>query len=131
MHLYNLFRDQGQKGLTITALSGVDVALWDIKGKHFNAPIHVLMGGPIRKEVRAYATGTYRRSSADPMGYIVEEVQAYAREGFPAVKLKIGFDLAEDAALIRACREAIGPEGRPDARRQPRLRRRRGDCARP
>ena len=91
MHLYNLFRDQGQKGLAVTALSGVDVALWDIKGKHFGAPIHVLMGGPIRLEVRAYATGTYRRGSADPLGYIVEEVQGYAREGFPAVKLKIGF----------------------------------------
>jgi D-galactarolactone cycloisomerase len=110
MHLYNHFRDQGQKGLTVTALSGVDVALWDIRGKHFEAPIHVLMGGPIRRQVRAYATGTYRRGSADPLGYIVEEVQDYAREGFPAVKLKIGFGVAEDAALIRACRAAIGPK---------------------
>jgi D-galactarolactone cycloisomerase len=109
MHLYDKFRDQGQRGLTITALSGVDVALWDIKGKHFDAPAHVLMGGPVRKEVRAYATGTYRRGNADPLGYIVDEVKGYAREGFPAVKLKIGFGVAEDAALIRACRDAVGP----------------------
>jgi D-galactarolactone cycloisomerase len=110
MHLYNLFRDQGQRGLTVTALSGVDVALWDIKGKHFGAPVHVLMGGPVREEVRAYATGTYRRGHADPIGYIVDEVAGYAREGFPAVKLKIGFGVIEDAALIRACRDAVGPK---------------------
>jgi D-galactarolactone cycloisomerase len=109
LHLYNHFRDQGQRGLTVTALSGVDVALWDIKGKHFEAPIHVLMGGPVRTEVAAYATGTYRRGNADPLGYIVEEVRGYVREGFPAVKLKIGFGVAEDAALVRACREAVGP----------------------
>jgi len=85
------------------------VALWDIKGKHFAAPIHVLMGGPVRTEVAAYATGTYRRGNADPLGYIVEEVKGYVREGFPAVKLKIGFGVAEDTALVRACREAVGP----------------------
>ena len=109
LHLYNHFRDQGQRGLTVTALSGVDVALWDIKGKHFEAPIHVLMGGPVRTEVAAYATGTYRRGNADPLGYIVEEVKGYVREGFSAVKLKIGFGVAEDTALVRACREAVGP----------------------
>jgi D-galactarolactone cycloisomerase len=110
MHLYNQFRDQGQRGLTLCALSGLDVALWDIKGKHFQAPAHVLMGGPLRRQVRAYATGTYRRGGADPLSYIVEEVLGYVRQGFSAVKLKIGFGVAADAALIRACRHAIGPE---------------------
>jgi D-galactarolactone cycloisomerase len=110
MQLYNHFRDQGQRGLTVTALSGVDVALWDIKGKHFGAPIHVLMGGPVRTRVSAYATGTYRRGNADPLGYIIDEVRGYVREGFSAVKLKIGFGVAADAALIRAAREAVGPK---------------------
>jgi D-galactarolactone cycloisomerase len=110
MHLYNQFRDQGQRGLTLCALSGLDVALWDIKGKHFQAPAHVLMGGPLRQRVRAYATGTYRRGAADPLSYIVEEVLGYVRQGFSAVKLKIGFGVAADAALIRACRHAIGPD---------------------
>ena len=108
MHLYSQFRDQGQRGLTITALSGLDIALWDIKGKHFQAPAHVLMGGPLRRQVQAYATGTYRRGSADPLSYIVDEVLGYVQQGFAAVKLKIGFGVAADAALIRACREAIG-----------------------
>jgi D-galactarolactone cycloisomerase len=107
--IYNTFRDQGQKGLTITALSGVDIALWDLKGKLWGQPVHRLMGGPLRREVRAYATGTYRRATGDPLQYITEEVAGYVREGFPAVKLKIGFGVEEDAKLIAAVRETIGP----------------------
>jgi D-galactarolactone cycloisomerase len=106
--LYNQFRDQGQKGLTITAISGVDIALWDLRGRHFEAPVHVLMGGPLRREVRAYATGTYRHGDGDPLDYICQEVAGYVREGFPAVKLKIGFGVEEDLALIEAVRETIG-----------------------
>jgi D-galactarolactone cycloisomerase len=106
--LYNRFRDQGQKGLVVTALSGVDIALWDIKGQRFAAPVHRLMGGPLRTEVRAYATGTYRRNEGNPLDYIVEEVRGYVREGFGAVKLKIGFGIAKDIPLIRAVRETIG-----------------------
>lgn len=108
--LYNSFRDQGQKGLAITALSGVDIALWDLKGQHFGAPVHRLMGGPLRREVRAYATGTYRLESGDPLDYVCREVAGYVREGFSAVKLKIGFDVDEDVRLIEAVRETIGPK---------------------
>lgn len=107
--LYNTFRDQGQKGLVVTALSGVDIALWDLKGKRLGEPIHRLMGGPLRKEVQAYATGTYRLDEGDPLDYVVEEVKGYAKEGFHAAKLKIGFDVDDDLRLIRACREAVGP----------------------
>lgn len=107
--LYNQFRDQGQKGLAITALSGVDIALWDLKGRLLEQPIHRLMGGPLRREVRAYATGTYRRGTGDPLAYITEEVAGYVREGFHAVKLKIGFGVEPDLALIAAVRETIGP----------------------
>lgn len=107
--LYNRFRDQGQKGLIVTALSGVDIALWDLKGRRFGAPVHVLMGGPLRRHVQAYATGTYRKDQGDPLDYVVEEVRGYVREGFGAIKLKIGFGVEPDLALIRAVRDAIGP----------------------
>ena len=109
LHLYNQFRDQGQKGLVVTALSGIDIALWDLKGRHFEAPVHVLMGGPLRRKVKAYATGTYRLQTGDPLDYVVREVEGYVEEGFSAVKLKIGFDVDADERLIRAVREAIGP----------------------
>jgi D-galactarolactone cycloisomerase len=110
LHLYNHFRDYGQKGLIVTALSGIDIALWDLKGRHFGVPVHVLMGGPLRTEAKAYATGTYRLETGDPLEYIVREVQGYVAEGFSAVKLKIGFGVDEDEKLIRAVREAIGPK---------------------
>jgi D-galactarolactone cycloisomerase len=109
LHLYNKYRDYGQKGLVISALSGIDIALWDLKGRHFEAPVHVLMGGPLRREVRAYATGTYRLRTGDPLDYILREVKGYAKEGFSAVKLKVGFNVKDDEKLIRAVRGAIGP----------------------
>jgi L-alanine-DL-glutamate epimerase-like enolase superfamily enzyme len=74
MELHGRFRDQGQKGLMITALSGIDVALWDVNGKYFQARVHVLMGGALRERVMAYATGTYRRGTADAVDDIVADV---------------------------------------------------------
>ena len=107
--VYARLRDHGQKGLVIEGLSGIDIALWDIKGKHFGVPIHQLMGGPLRMTAQAYATGLYRRKSGDPAQYLAEEAAGYVAEGFKAVKLKVGFGVAEDAAMVRAVREAIGP----------------------
>jgi len=110
MDLYNHFRDYGQKGVVISAISGIDIALWDLKGRHYGAPVHLLLGGANCTTVDAYATGTYRRGTGDPLDYIVEEVKGYAREGFKAVKLKIGFGVAEDVRLIKAVRNALGPD---------------------
>jgi D-galactarolactone cycloisomerase len=106
--IYARLRDHGQKGVVIQGLSGIDIALWDIKGKHFGAPAHRLMGGPLRTEVQAYATGLYRRKSGDPLKYLAEEAAGYVADGFKAVKLKVGFGVEEDAAVTRAVRQAIG-----------------------
>jgi D-galactarolactone cycloisomerase len=107
--IYARLRDHGQKGVVIEGLSGIDIALWDIKGKHFGVPVYQLLGGPVRHEVQAYATGLYRRKSGDPLRYLAEEAAGYVADGFKAVKLKVGFGVAEDAAVTRAVREAIGP----------------------
>ncbi|MHB0775382.1 mandelate racemase/muconate lactonizing enzyme family protein [Halomonas sp. WWR20] len=112
LELYNRLRDQGQRGLTITALSGIDIALWDIKGKHYGASVSELLGGRFRHSVRAYATGSFRREGVDRVQDVAEEVAGYAREGFHGVKIKIGFDVEEDLRVIAAVREAIGPERR-------------------
>jgi D-galactarolactone cycloisomerase len=108
--LYAAFRDHGQKGLAVQALSGVDIALWDLKGTHFGVPVHRLMGGPVRATVRAYATGLYRREAGDPRQYLAEEAAGYAEEGFGAMKLKVGFGVAEDAEVASAVRAAIGAD---------------------
>src|SRR6478736_10387919 len=68
--IYARLRDHGQKGVVIQRMSGIDIALWDIKGKHFGVPAHQLLGGAARKEVAAYATGLYRRKSGDPLKYL-------------------------------------------------------------
>ena len=108
--IYARLRDHGQKGVVIQGLSGIDIALWDLKGKHFGVPVYQLLGGALRHEVRAYATGLYRRKSGDPLKYLAEEAAGYVADGFKAVKLKVGFGIAEDAAVTRAVREAIGPD---------------------
>lgn len=110
--LYNAFRDQGQRGLSITALSGIDIALWDIKGKHFGVPVSTLLGGRFRESVRAYATGSFKRDGVDRVEDNAIETAAHAKAGFHAVKIKIGFDVEEDLRVIRAVREAIGPDKR-------------------
>jgi D-galactarolactone cycloisomerase len=107
--IYARLRDHGQKGVVIEGLSGIDIALWDIKGKHFGVPVYQLLGGALRNEVQAYATGLYRRKSGDPLRYLAEEAAGYVADGFKAVKLKVGFGVEEDAAVTRAVREAIGP----------------------
>jgi D-galactarolactone cycloisomerase len=108
--LYARFRDHGQKGSIIQAISGIDIALWDLKGKFFGQPIHRLMGGPLRTEVKAYATGLYRREHGQPEQYLAEEAASYVEDGFSAVKLKVGFGVAEDTRVTRAVRTAIGPD---------------------
>lgn len=110
--LYNAMRDQGQRGVTVTALSGIDIALWDIKGKVLGQPISVLLGGRWRNSVRAYATGSFRRDGVDRMADNAEECAGHAKSGFHAVKIKIGFDVDEDLRVIEAVRDAIGPKTR-------------------
>ena len=108
--LYNALRDHGQRGIAVQALSAVDIALWDLRGKAHNAPVHVLMGGPVRDSVRAYATGLYRRSDDRTANHrlIAEEARGYLDAGFTAMKTKVGFGFDDDLALVEMLRTTIG-----------------------
>lgn len=109
--MYAKMRDYGQKGVPIDAISGIDIALWDIMGKAFGLPVHKLLGGAMRDRIQAYATGLYYKESKDLTEELVQEAQGYVKEGFPAIKMKIGgLTPSEDLANVRAVREAIGPD---------------------
>ncbi len=109
--LYNWTRDQGQKGVTISALSAVDIALWDIKGKALNLPIYKLLGGAYRTRAKAYATGLYEPQNVpDVVEALTKEAIEYRDRGFQGVKLKIGYDPTTDLSYVRAIREVIGED---------------------
>lgn len=107
--LYNSLRDHGQRGVPVQALSALDIALWDLRGKYFGAPVHVLMGGPVRSSVRAYATGLYRRRDdrGDNHRLLAEEARGYLDAGFTAMKTKVGFGFDDDIALVEMLRQTI------------------------
>lgn len=110
-HLYNRIKDYGQTGMAIAAISGIDIALWDIIGKTCGKPVHKLIGGAFRSEVQAYATGLYFIDMDRVTEEAVEEAQKFVEQGFRAIKMKIGLgDLEKDVSRVAAVREAIGPD---------------------
>jgi len=96
----------GSRGIGVVALSGVDIALWDILGKVKNTPIHQLLSNSPRNKVELYATALY----PDQIGGDVEKALSYAARGFRGVKIKLGFDLDSDLERVRAVRAAVGKE---------------------
>ena len=108
--LYNKLRDHGQKGLSIEAISAVDIALWDVIGKNFDVPIHKLLGGAYRDKVKVYATGFYRKKTHPQTEDAVKEAIQYVEKGFKGFKIKIGFDIKEDVARVKAIKEAVENE---------------------
>ena len=109
--LYNRIKDYGLTGMTISALSGIDIALWDVIGRAVGRPVHKLIGGAHRTEVQAYATGLYFIDMDRLVEEAVEEAEKYAAQGFRAIKMKIGLgDPKLDLRRVAAVRRAIGPD---------------------
>lgn len=110
--VYNLLRDHGQKGMPLQSLSGVDIALWDIAGKLAGQPIHKLIGGAHRNQVRSYGYGMMlkRESTADHVARFVDEAAAIKEMGFAATKMKIGLGAKDDVKLAEAVRKGVGDD---------------------
>ena len=106
--MYQRSIKHGRKGAIIASMSGIDIALWDIKARSVGMPLYQLLGGCYEK-IRAYASaGFYAEGKG--LKELAGEMESYVKEGFTAVKMKIGrVSQAEDMARIKAVREAIGP----------------------
>jgi D-galactarolactone cycloisomerase len=99
-------KEFGTRGVGVVALSGVDIALWDILGKVRGAPLYQLLGGKCRDKVPVYATALYPEEPAK----VAKRARAYAEQGFHGVKIKVGFDLDQDIQIVRAVRDELGKD---------------------
>src|SRR5205085_12157474 len=89
------------------AMSGIDMALWDIRGKALGLPLYKLLGGT-RKAVPAYAGGV--SLGYQPPEKLIEEAQKSIDQGYKAVKLRVGDSPKRDIERMRAVRKAFGDE---------------------
>ncbi|MEW6625052.1 MAG: mandelate racemase/muconate lactonizing enzyme family protein [Bacillota bacterium] len=98
----------GRKGAAVRAISGVDMALWDIIGKKTNTPLYKLLGGYSDK-IKVYASGGFY-TDRNEIGELVDDMQRYLDQGFKAVKMKVGRDLCGDLKRVEAVRKVIGDD---------------------
>jgi len=103
-------RGFGRKGLAFCAISAVDIALWDLKGKVFDAPLYRLLG-PYTDTVPIYGSGGWTHFTEDEL---VREQVGYVERGIPRVKMKVGKDFGkaerEDVRRLAAVRKAVGDD---------------------
>jgi L-rhamnonate dehydratase len=107
--MFLTFNPRYQTGAFSSAVSAVDIALWDIKGKHLKMPVWRLLGGA-KKTVPAYVTFGLLQFDRDQL---VEFVRRFLADGQDKFKMVVAIDngenIAEDATRVSAVREAIGP----------------------
>lgn len=99
----------GRQGAVIQAMSGVEIALWDIVGKATGRPVYQLLGGGFKKTFRAYASNLF----GDTPDETRRVGQALVKQGFRAVKFgwgPMGQSESSDIAHVRAAREGVGPD---------------------
>ena len=103
----------GRKGIGMTAISAVDLAVWDAKGKILRQPVFKLLGGRTKPKLPVYASRLY----SQPLDTLYAEAKAYADAGYSAVKIRFGWGpkdgvagIAKNLDLVRTAREAIGPD---------------------
>jgi D-galactarolactone cycloisomerase len=105
--MYTRTRDFGRKGSVVSAISAVDTALWDLMGHALRQPVHRLLGGAFRTTVQPYATGFYRINGQGESARLAEEAIQHREAGFTAMKVKLGFGLADDIAVMTAINGAL------------------------
>ncbi len=106
---FHYLRGVGRKGLAFCALSAVDIALWDLKGKILELPLYKLLGGG-RTRVPVYASGGWTSYADDAL---VEEMRMMVGQGYDTIKFKVGVEggrnVRRDVERVRKVRDAVGP----------------------
>ena len=101
----------GRRGITTRMLGGIDIALWDIKGKIARMPVHKLLGG-FTDKVDTYVAGGYYEEGKG-LDELAQEMRDNVALGARAVKIKVGaVPINEDVERVKVCRDAIGPDVR-------------------
>ncbi|MEX2540613.1 MAG: mandelate racemase/muconate lactonizing enzyme family protein [Trueperaceae bacterium] len=93
------------RGILLEAMSGIDIAVWDVMGKSAGMPVHKLLGGSARSSIAAYASSV----GVAELAAMVEDATTLVERGFTAIKVKIGLGAEQDATTIWALRKAVGP----------------------
>lgn len=101
----------GRKGVGMTAISAVDIALWDVLGKAAKQPVFRLLGGRTKASIPVYASRLY----STPLDELATEAKKYKDEGYLAMKMRFGWGPADGAPgmqhnvdLVRTVREVVG-----------------------
>jgi len=110
-HMYRKTMAFGRKGIGMTAISALDIALWDLLGKSAKQPVYRLLGGRTKTRIPVYASRLYSVELAE----LAAEAQRYKDEGYKAMKLRFGWGPTDGAAgmqrnlgLVRTVRETVG-----------------------
>lgn len=108
--LYGIMMNRGHnRGFFIEALSGIDIALWDIRAKALRQPLYMMLGGRQREKIWSYASSVRIREKSA----VLDTVHAFLNQGFNAIKIKIGKDplnYLQDLKLIEDIRSEVGDE---------------------
>lgn len=104
--MYGKARNLGHDGITSMAVSAVDVALWDLKGKLFEVPTYALLGA-VNESVPVYGSGGFTAYSQEQL---CAQLAGWVQDGIPRVKMKIGRDPVADIQRVDAARRAIGDD---------------------
>jgi len=105
--MFNLMRYRGHtRGFFLEAISGIDIALWDIGGKAVDLPVHRLMMGCNRKTVPAYASSIFF-DTPEKMAAIAAEL---VERGFTAIKVKVGQGVETDTVCMNKIRKTVGSD---------------------
>jgi L-rhamnonate dehydratase len=101
----------GRKGVAMTAISAVDIALWDLTAKDAKQPVFRLLGGRTKEAIPVYASRLY----AMPIPELRSEAQRYKEQGYKAMKLRFGWGpidgaegMQKNLELVRSVREVVG-----------------------